>query len=157
MERIGENKFRMKNWNQRTLEQKKHSGTIRDFKISQRKKKKGAKQSLPNRSKRSEAMDYITWNLWYWCNDHALTLEQEFKFHPERLWRFDFAIPALKVAIEYEGLMSEKSGHTTVTGYTKDADKYNQAQMLGWKVLRYTALNYKNLLKELNLCLKNTG
>lgn len=74
----------------------------------------------------------------------------------DRKFKFDFAvIPGMyriKIAIEYEGLMSEKSGHTTVTGYTSNCDKYNLACILGWKVLRYTALNYKNLecdLREL--------
>ena len=55
---------------------------------------------------------------------------KELKFHPSRKWRFDFAIESLKIAIEYEGIMSEKSRHTTITG---------------WKVLRFTAINYKNL------------
>ena len=76
--------------------------------------------------------------------------EKELKFHPERKWRFDFAIPEMKVAIEYEGLMSEKSRHTTISGFTNDSEKYNAAQALGWKVLRYTALNYKNLSNDLN-------
>jgi hypothetical protein len=73
----------------------------------------------------------------------------ELVFHPARKFRFDWAIPDLKVAIEYEGLFSEKSGHTTVKGYTKDCIKYNLAALLGWKVLRYTALNYKELEQDL--------
>lgn len=142
----------MRNWNQRTLEQKKNSGTIQDYKISQRKKKPGAKNSRPqvHHAPRSKELDYIGWNLMYFCNKHALELVEELRFHPERKWRFDFAIPAIKVAIEYEGLFSEKSGHTTATGYTGDTAKYNAAQAMGWKVLRFTALNYKDLLSELN-------
>ena len=70
---------------------------------------------------------------------------KELKFHPSRKWRFDFAIESLRIAIEYEGIMSEKSRHTTITGMSADCDKYNTAQLLGWKVLRFTALNYKNL------------
>ena len=76
--------------------------------------------------------------------------ETEFKFHPKRKWRFDFCIPELKIAIEYEGLMSEKSRHTTITGYSKDMEKINAAQKLGWVVLQYTPLNYKNMLNDLN-------
>ena len=67
----------------------------------------------------------------------------EHKFHEERKWRFDIAIPSLKIAIEYEGIMSRKSRHTTVTGYTKDCEKYNAATIAGWRVLRYNAINYK--------------
>ena len=70
---------------------------------------------------------------------------KELKFHPSRKWRFDFAIESLRIAIEYEGIMSEKSRHTTITGMSRDCEKYNTAQLLGWKVLRFTALNYKNL------------
>jgi very-short-patch-repair endonuclease len=67
----------------------------------------------------------------------------EYRFHDVRQYRFDIAIPDKMIAIEYEGLNSEKSGHTTLKGYTKDTDKYNLAASLGWTVLRYTALNYK--------------
>lgn len=70
---------------------------------------------------------------------------KELKFHPSRKWRFDFAIESLRIAIEYEGIMSEKSRHTTISGMSADCDKYNAAQLLGWKVLRFTAINYKNL------------
>ncbi|WP_179022044.1 hypothetical protein [Winogradskyella forsetii] len=79
---------------------------------------------------------------------------EELEFHPDRKFRFDWALPSLKVAIEYEGLFSKKSGHTTVGGYTKDCEKYNSAQLLGWTVLRYTALNYKNLDRDLKLFIK---
>jgi hypothetical protein len=75
--------------------------------------------------------------------------ETEFFFHPERQWRFDWAIPSMKVGIEYEGLMSKKSRHTTIKGFTGDTEKYNAAASLGWKVYRYTALNYGNLSKDL--------
>ena len=68
----------------------------------------------------------------------------EHKFHEERKWRFDIAIPSLKIAIEYEGIMSRKSRHTTVTGYTKDCEKYNAATIAGWRVLRYNVFNYRS-------------
>lgn len=80
----------------------------------------------------------------------GVAYEKEYLFAKPRKWRFDFAMPALKLAIEYEGVFSEKSRHTTVTGYTNDANKYNAAVKLGWRVLRYTALNYKNLSNDLN-------
>ncbi|MFL5811344.1 MAG: hypothetical protein ACJ749_17610 [Flavisolibacter sp.] len=98
---------------------------------------------------RSKTKEWIGMHLNAWCQANKLTLEKEFAFHPERKWRFDFAILEKKVAIEYEGLMSEKSRHTTVTGYTGDAEKYNAAQSLGWKVLRYTAVNYKTMIEDL--------
>ena len=79
----------------------------------------------------------------------------EHLFHPTRKWRFDWVIPTHKIAIEYEGLMSAKSRHTTIKGFSGDCEKYNEAVKLGWRVLRYTAVNYKNLDRDLkNLIVK---
>lgn len=75
--------------------------------------------------------------------------QEEYRFHPTRKWRFDFAIPSMMVAIEYEGIHSAKSRHTTVTGYSKDTEKYNAATILGWKVLRYTAQTSGNIINDL--------
>jgi hypothetical protein len=69
----------------------------------------------------------------------------EYQFAPYRKFRFDLAIPDLKIGIEYEGVISEKSGHTTIKGFTKDCQKYNLAVSLGWSVYRYTALNINEL------------
>jgi len=74
---------------------------------------------------------------------------KELKFDPNRKFRFDWAIPNLMIAIEYEGIYSKKSRHTTVSGYSKDIEKYNLAITKGWRVLRYTADNYKNLETDL--------
>ena len=70
---------------------------------------------------------------------------EEYRFDKARRFKFDWANKEKMIAIEYEGLMSEKSGHTTVKGYTSNCDKYNLATILGWRVLRYTALNFKQL------------
>lgn len=78
----------------------------------------------------------------------------EYRFHDKRKFRFDIALPELKLAIEYEGLMSQKSGHTTVGGYTKDCEKYNLSQLNGWIVLRYTVLNYKDFVVDFGKILK---
>lgn len=80
----------------------------------------------------------------------GLNFTEELEFSPDRKFRFDWAINDLKVAIEYEGIFSEKSGHTSLTGYTKDVVKYNLATKLGWKVLRYTAKNYLDFETDLN-------
>jgi hypothetical protein len=73
----------------------------------------------------------------------------EYRFHPTRKWRFDYAIPERKIAIEYNGIMSAKSRHTTVIGYSNDLEKINQAQLLGWKVLQYTPLNVGQLVDDI--------
>lgn len=77
----------------------------------------------------------------------------ELRFDDVRRYRFDWAIPDIKLAIEYEGLNSEKSRHTTKKGYTEDCSKYNFAQAKGWKVLRYTALNYSDFSQDIKLFL----
>lgn len=101
-------------------------------------------------AKRSKEKDWIGWNLLCWTMEKCVGLEEEYRFDPQRKWEFDWAIPSIKIAIEYEGLFSEKSRHTTVTGYSGDAQKYNAAIGLGWKVLRFTALDYRQLITELN-------
>jgi hypothetical protein len=82
---------------------------------------------------------------------------KEFKFS-DRKFRFDFYIPWLKTGIEYEGIMvksEEKSGHTSMAGYSSNCEKYNLAQILGYRVLRYTALNHKTLGTDLQTLLDN--
>lgn len=74
--------------------------------------------------------------------------EEEYKFS-DRKFKFDFCITDHMIAIEYEGIQSAKSRHTSITGYSKDCEKYNLAQILGWRVLRYTTLNYTQLYDDL--------
>ena len=73
--------------------------------------------------------------------------EREYKFHQKRKWRFDFAFPTKKIAIEIEGgTFAKKSRHTSGSGYAADCEKYNTATMEGWKVIRYTGqmINVQN-------------
>ena len=62
----------------------------------------------------------------------------EFRFHPTRRWRFDFAFERIKFAVEVEGGTWSGGRHTTGSGFEKDCEKYAEALMLGWKVLRVT-------------------
>lgn len=62
--------------------------------------------------------------------------EREFRFHPVRKWRFDFAYPVLKIALEVEGGIWTGGRHVNPLGYSKDAEKYNMATKMGWKVYR---------------------
>jgi len=78
----------------------------------------------------------------------------ELKFDIVRRFRFDWAIPSLRIAIEYEGIFSDKSRHTTVNGFSKDCEKYNLALSLGWRVLRYTSKNYQELENDLKKLLQ---
>lgn len=64
--------------------------------------------------------------------------EREFRFHPGRRWRFDFAHPESKIAVEVEGGAWTKGRHNRPAGFIADMEKYNQAALMGWIVLRYT-------------------
>ncbi len=83
------------------------------------------------------------------CLTFGRKFEKEFQFLTNRKFRFDWAFPEHWLAIEYEGLISNKSRHTTIKGFSKDCEKYNLAQLEGWTVLRYTALNYLDIKKDL--------
>lgn len=67
-------------------------------------------------------------------------LVKEYKFHPTRRWRFDYATadPALKIAIEVEGGAWTNGRHTRGSGFIKDMEKYNTAASMGWTILRVT-------------------
>jgi len=80
---------------------------------------------------------------------------RELRFHPTRRWRFDFAWQDLKLAVEVEGGAEMhgrrnrkgkvmKSGHLTIKGFRGDCEKYNEASMLGWHVLRFSGAMIKD-------------
>ena len=64
--------------------------------------------------------------------------EREYRFHETRRWRFDFAFPQYKIALEIEGLGPRGSvgAHQRTKGFKKDLEKYDAAARLGWNVYR---------------------
>ncbi len=60
----------------------------------------------------------------------------EYKFHPVRRWRFDFAFPDWLIAIEVDGGVFIQGGHTRGKGYENDREKDGEATAMGWRVLR---------------------
>ena len=60
----------------------------------------------------------------------------EYRFHPTREWRFDFAVPAARVAIEVEGGIWNGGRHFREEGWRRDLEKYNEAAACGWLVIR---------------------
>ena len=63
---------------------------------------------------------------------------EEFKFHPKRRWRFDLCWIDRKLAVEIEGGTWSHGRHTRGKGFAMDCIKYNEAVILGWRVLRVT-------------------
>jgi very-short-patch-repair endonuclease len=53
-----------------------------------------------------------------------------------RKWRFDYAWPSEKLAVEVEGGIYIHGRHTRGSGFEKDLEKYAEALRLGWRVLR---------------------
>lgn len=62
----------------------------------------------------------------------------EYQFQPGRRWRFDHAWPEAMVAIELEGGVFIRGRHLRPKGYSRDCEKYNTAQLAGWRVFRLT-------------------
>lgn len=77
--------------------------------------------------------------LWLWRNlGDGSEPEREWRFHPTRRWRFDFAFPDEKVAVETEGGAWVKGRHSRGKGFEADCWKYSTAAAMGWAVLRFT-------------------
>ncbi len=89
----------------------------------------------------------------------------EYKFHPDRKWRIDWALVKVKLAIELNGgvharavrcnhcgsavtrtlntgaVVSVREGgrHNSAGGYVKDLEKLNALCIAGWRVLQFTS------------------
>lgn len=64
---------------------------------------------------------------------------RELVFARPRRWRFDFAWPDRRLAAEVEGGTWIRGRHQRPRGFAADAEKYNAATALGWRVLRFTS------------------
>lgn len=71
------------------------------------------------------------------CHAFGLRPIREHRFHPTRAWRFDFAFPERRIAVECEGGVWTDGRHTRGSGFVADTEKYNAAAALGWFVFRF--------------------
>lgn len=62
--------------------------------------------------------------------------EREYQFHPTRRWRFDYAFPKGRVALEVEGGAFVQGRHTRGAGFRTDLEKYSEAAAMGWLIIR---------------------
>jgi very-short-patch-repair endonuclease len=62
-------------------------------------------------------------------------LEREYRFHPTRKWRFDYAHLGAKVAVELDGGVFTQGRHVRGAGFLRDREKINAAQLMGWRVI----------------------
>lgn len=73
------------------------------------------------------------------CWSHLkVGIQKEYRFHKTRMWRFDYAIPEHRIAIEVEGGVWTGGRHTQPQGFITDMEKYNTAATQGWRLLRVT-------------------
>lgn len=63
-------------------------------------------------------------------------LEREYEFHPVRRWRADFAHVESMTLVEIEGGIWVKGRHSRGSGFEKDCEKYLEAALLGFKLIR---------------------
>lgn len=78
---------------------------------------------------------------------------KEHRFYQPRKWRFDYALPRYKIAVEVEGGVWNGGRHIRPKGFLGDIEKYNTAALLGWRVFRTTPDNL--LTGKTILLLKN--
>lgn len=79
----------------------------------------------------------------------GVQMQEEYKFHPSRRWRFDFASPELRIAVEVDGGGWVNGRHHRMSGWLKDQEKLNSAAMLGWRVLHYAPDQMPKALADL--------
>ena len=92
----------------------------------------GRKVRIPQAPSALEESFALAWRATKW-----LAPEREFYFAKPRRWRFDFAWPEYKVAVEVQGgiFARTRMGHSNGAAMEDDHEKYNEAQLLGWLVL----------------------
>lgn len=97
------------------------------------KKRESGKKSAKSETKPDVFVTFVKQEL-------GIDLQQEYQFHAERKFRFDYACPELKIAVEQEGGIWLKGGgaHSRPQNILRDMEKYNLATSMGWKILRRT-------------------
>lgn len=77
----------------------------------------------------------------------------EYRFHPHRKWRADYAWPLHRVIVEIDGGAWSGGRHTRGAGFIADLEKLNAAALLGYAVLRYTPQQLGQAITDLRIAL----
>lgn len=72
----------------------------------------------------------------YWHSLGGPALEREYRFDQKRRWRADFAHLPSRTLIEIEGGIWIQGRHNRAAGFVADMDKYLEATLAGWSVVR---------------------
>lgn len=68
---------------------------------------------------------------------------REVRFIEHRRWRADFAWPDKLLIVEVEGGVWMNGRHTRGKGFEADCEKYNEAALAGWNVIRVTSTHIR--------------
>jgi hypothetical protein len=124
------------------------------------------KQQYPKQSVNSRWEEEFARQL----TEAVIYFERQYRFHPDRMWRLDFAIPSHKISIDIQGgsfgrvvvcnhcnrqvmrsrkdgapyAVREGGGHNTGKGLKNDAEKLNALTVLGWRPLIFTPEHIKD-------------
>ena len=108
-------------------------------KVSKRKARNVATQAT---NKAKHETSFI--NHWKMLAGQLTEPEREHRFHEVRKWRFDFAWPSAKLAVELHG-GGNRGRHASVTGMAADLEKHNAATRLGWRVLAFNVVKLRDM------------
>lgn len=123
-------------------------------------------QKAHKQSEKDRWIDHFTLQL----QSAGLRAHREFRFHPDRMWRLDFAFPEDKIGVEIDGggfgrvvicdkchtsvfrtlkdgrkvAVREGGRHNTGAGMEADAEKGNAAIALGWRIVHFTAKHIRD-------------
>ena len=73
----------------------------------------------------------------------GIEFEREYKFCRGRRWRADFYIKPM-ILVEVEGGNWNRGRHVRPIGFEDDCEKYNEANILRFNVLRFTQKHIKS-------------
>ena len=77
----------------------------------------------------------------------------EYRWHPVRKFRADYALVLERVLIEYDGGLFINGGHTRGKARLYDMAKDRAATLLGWRVLRYGVGEMAQTVADLRILL----
>ena len=72
---------------------------------------------------------------WLWASLGLPPAVPEYRFCADRKWRFDYAWPAARLALEVQGGIWTQGRHTRGAALQKEWEKLNTAAALGWRVM----------------------
>lgn len=83
----------------------------------------------------SDLESTLTWQMRV---DNLPEPQTEYRFDDARRWRFDFAWPDRRLAVEVNGGEWSEGRHNRAGGMAADYEKLNAATIAGWRVLQFT-------------------